>query len=149
MPRRLNGWQRLWIVVAALWLIVVISFLVAGVPKGSDHQETRVSASMDAAGHYLERTKPGFIYRGAWSSRHERHGALSDEELLSRLHKTYEGKVDFSAIETEYQRKMDHLPQEWLKAAGVAFLVWFVPAGLVYVLGVALAWILQGFRQPR
>lgn len=144
--KRLNGWQRLWVALSVIWLLVVAAFTIALWSSASDYEHRRLDDSIDAVGHYLERENPSYRYEGAWATR-TKYNDLSDDQLLARLHDEYKGKVDFQPIETEYRRKLDRLPTERAEAVGVALLVWFVPAAAVYALGLTVAWIRRGFRQ--
>jgi len=147
MARRLNGWQRLWVAVSAIWLLTVGAFSVSLMPKASDYASSRLYETLDVVGRHLEREDQSFRYEGAWATRTKYEG-LNDDQLLVRLHEKFRGKVDFQSIEAEYRRKVDRLPVERARVVGIAFLVWFVPAAALYAFGLALAWIISGFRQP-
>lgn len=146
MVKCLNGWQRLWVVFSVVWLLIVAAFTVAFLPKASNYASTRLYDSIDAMGRYLERENPSYRYEGAWATR-TKYSDLSDDQVLANLHERYNGKVNFQTIEMEYHRKIDRLPTERAKTIGTAFLVWLIPGAAVYGLGLAVAWIIRGFRQ--
>lgn len=83
MTKRLNGWQRLWVLVSLVWLVATAAVTFFVLPKASDYRADRVTGSLDAVGHYLERTNPDFHYEGAWTTRTTYYANLSDDELVN------------------------------------------------------------------
>lgn len=146
MVKHLNGWQRLWVALSAILLLVVAAVTVALMPKASDYASTRLDESIDAVGRHLEHENPNYRYEGAWAAR-TKYTDLSDDQVITKLHETYKGKVDFQNIDVEYRRKVDRLPTERAKTVGIAFLVWFTASAALYGLGLTVAWIIKGFRQ--
>lgn len=147
MTRRLNGWQRLWVVLAVIYLLPVVGFTIALFPKQRDLVSSRVYDSIRAVGEYREKNDSGFRFEGAFSFRAKYYSDISDDEIIKGLHEKWGSKVDFSKIEVEYKQKLDALPAERAKAVGIALLAWLVPVLAVYVLGLAVTWIIRGFRR--
>jgi hypothetical protein len=69
MAPRLNGWQRLWVVFAALYLMTIIGFTLVAFPKREDIESSRVYDSISAIGKYRETSETGFSLEGAYSVR--------------------------------------------------------------------------------
>jgi hypothetical protein len=148
MLERLNGWQRLWIVLSVIYLIVVVAFVIAVMPRASHYARSRLYNSIDTVGRYLERDDASFRYEGGWTMRTKYYADLSDEQVLAKLHDKYKDKVDFDPVESEYRRKMNRRLLEQAQTFGIALLFWLIPVVALYILGVGVAWIIRGFRQP-
>ena len=148
MMRHLSGWQRLWVFLSTIWLVIVGFFAFTMMPKASDYATTRLYGTMNAVGKYLEKENPDVHYVGPWTTRTKYYSDLTDNEILGKLHSKYKDTVDFTSVEREYRYKMDGLRTEQLKAVGLSFLVWIIPSLLVYILGYGVAWIVKGFQQP-
>jgi hypothetical protein len=147
MVRRLNGWQRLWVVLSVLYLVPVIGIAVILFPKQESLDESRVYDSISAVVSYVEKTEKARISEGVYTIRSKHYGDLPNDEIIQRLHEKWCGKVDFTTIEEDYKQKLDALPTERAKTAGIAFLAWLVPVIALYVLGLAIGWIIRGFRR--
>jgi len=106
----------------------------------------RLHESLDAVGRHLQREDPSVRYEGAWAMRNK-YADLRDDELLIRLHEKFSQKVNFERIDAKYHRSIEQLPAKRLKILGGAFLVWLVPAAMLYASGSAVAWVIRGFRQ--
>ena len=148
MIRHLNGWQRLWVLSSAIWLVIVGIFASTMIPKSSDYAKDRLYDTIDVVGKHLEKENPDVYYKGAWTTRTEDYADLKDDEILDKLHSKYEDSVDFTPIEREYRHKINGLRTDQLKTVGISFLVWGIPSLLVYILGVAVGWVFKGFQQP-
>ena len=148
MIRHLNGWQRLWVLLSAIWLIIVGIFASTMIPKTSDYAAARLYDTIDAVGKHLEKENPEVHYEGAWATRTKYYADLKDDEILDKLYSKYKDSVDFTPVEREYRHKMDGLRTEQFKTVGISFLVWVIPSLLVYILGYAVGWVFKGFRQP-
>jgi len=144
MNLRLNGWQRLWILLSALYLALVVVAAIAKMPRSSDYINTRVHASIDAVGKYMEVSTPGYTYEGSYAVRQKHYADLSDEQILDRLHTKFAGKVDLEPIDREYKQKMQAEQATFL---GYAVASWLGPITLLYAIGAAIAWVIRGFRR--
>ncbi len=43
---KLNGWQRIWVVLAALWLVPVVSFSIVTFPQGSELSDEEIQQQL-------------------------------------------------------------------------------------------------------
>lgn len=146
MLRRLNGWQRLWVLATILYLGPVCVVAIDSFPKARDYTRTRVDDSIEAVGRYMETTTTGYTFEGAYAVRQKYYGDLSDDEIIDRISTKFKGKVDLSRIELEYLRKLDGLRGEQAKILGYALMWWLIPSLSLYLLGLAVAWVIRGFR---
>jgi hypothetical protein len=149
MNKHLNGWQRLWVVLVVLYLVPVVLINIDALPTASDYARTRLHDSIDLAGKHMESTTPGYTFEGSYTVREKYYADLTDEQIIERLHTKFKDKVDFTKIESEYHRKISGLGTEQAKTVGYAILWWLLPSALLYLFGVAVAWVIRGFRGER
>jgi hypothetical protein len=146
--RRVGGWHRLWIVLSAIYFVLVL--VIAGVlfpeSKPGISQEERLKRSSDLVAQFLK-ANPDFakqppILPSEYGGRPVDRSKFPDE--VARLHAKYRGRVDFSSIEDAVAPSNT---VERLRYIGVAFLTWLVPVVVLYVLGLAVRWVFKGFTE--
>ena len=143
----LNGWRRLWILLSVLYLVPVVLVAMQEAPKATDYWDSRLDASIEAVGKYMEQITPGYTFEGSYTVRRKHYSDLTDTEILERLHTKFAGKVDLSRIDREYEQKMDGLRWKQATAIGYAAAWWLGPIVFLYALGSCIAWIIRGFRR--
>jgi hypothetical protein len=138
---RLNGWQRLWILLSTIYFIGVVSIAVLLFPKKADYLSTRVYDTINLTIKHVPDLQGSYAYqvRDAYKD-------LSDEEVINKIHAKFKDKVDYSEIESDYGRKIEGLSSEKAKAAGIWFLVWLIPSLATYALGRSVGWVISGFK---
>lgn len=146
MKSKLNGWQRLWIVITILYLIPVVIGTMSYLPKREEILSSRTYAAIDAVAEYRKVNESDFRWDGAYSVRTTFYANLDDDQVFARLSEKWGSKVNLAVIEAEHQKRLDALPVAKAKIVGLGLLCWLIPAILVYVLGLSVAWIIQGFR---
>ncbi len=136
--KRISGWHRLWLVLLAIYLLLVvaISAFVYPQPQATFSQEERLKRSVALVAEYLK-ANPGFakqppILPSEYGGIPVDRSKIPDE--LDRLHAKYKGRVDFSAVENA---SAPDLTDERQRFIGMVFLIWFVPITLIYVLGLS------------
>jgi len=174
MKKRLNGWQRLWIVFCGLCFLATGVITVLTLPTGSEHERKRLLDSIDLVSRHnaiLQRVEAAgfskaeikeYLSKGGKldnvrlvdhespdTIRTKYYADLSDKEILARLHETYSKKVDFGSIEAEYKKDMARSGTDRLRFGLYAFLVWCCISLGVYGLGFSVAWVIKGFRQKQ
>lgn len=158
MQLKLNGWQRLWVVVASIYFVVVFGFAAATFPDGASLESERatlaVEAALDAqvnAAHALGDDRAELdalrnLKMGAARVRSEAYGDLTNAEIIQRLRAKFDGKADFTALDEKMRRDTERLRDDRSKFIFQAIAWWVIPALVLYVLGVAIGWIVRGFR---
>lgn len=163
MMKRLNGWQRLWIVLSALYAILVVLFTANSIAESEHYSDsTRASYALKAFADHpqnkqietlpLEKRRELAIdssrarLRLAGEHQEDRQ---TDEEFVRSLSEKWRGSIDFSGIEAENQKMMEQFSLVRVKAIGYGFLAWATPVALLYILGLSVGWIARGFRGGR
>lgn len=149
MIKYFNGWQRLWLVVVAMYLVPVVFLTIDALPTASAYSTTRVLDTIEFAGRQMESSKPGYTFEGSHAVREKYYSDLTDEQIIERVHAKFKDRIDFSKIESEYKRRLDNLYAEQIKVVGSSLLWWIIPSALLYLFGVAVAWVIRGFRRDR
>jgi len=170
--KKLNGWQRLGILLSAMWLSVVvvgaIVFIFAETDRLTRHQgSSRAEVQSEWAFNSIQTVwdapsqQPdpsfGFVPSADQSSALEavrnKYGDLDDVTFVERYQTSYPD-VNFGQVNTEYEQLLGELPIKYqqdrqravIRAVGYGFLVWIVPSAFVFFLGRAVAWVWHGFK---
>jgi len=139
---KLSGWQRLWLVLSVIYLIVVAAFTIILMPKASQYSSSMVHDTIQTTIDNVPKLSNMYVYQIR-----EAYSDFSDEELIQKIHEKYKDEVDFDAIEKKYRNKMSHLPSVRAKFIGLGLLFWVAPIVLVYILGISVGWIVKGFKK--
>lgn len=119
---RLNGWQRLWLVVAVIWLPMSAWVVADDFPTDADRPSY--------AKALVEQQK---LIELAQSRMLGAPLVLSEKEKWARA--------------AEWNRQIDRdILDAQLIAAGKGLALWIGPMMALYLLGMAVAWIRTGFR---
>ena len=132
---KLSGWQRLWILLSVIYLVIPVLFLIADWPTKKEIEDKWVYDTLEIV---RQPSDSVFEIRSAYND-------LSNQELVERVHKKF-GKAKFEKIDKEYQKELKNLNYKRLKSFGVAFLFWIVPVIVLYILGKGVGWVYRGFR---
>ncbi len=160
----------MWVVVSAIWLIVVGVLAVYFLPSDRDPLTKKAQATIAAVESFQRREISERSINVAWPNR-KFAPWLNDSEakellwLEYRAYKTtgpepreedllflIEGvqdrfrSVDYAPVESAFKENLDARNKRRIKNTGLAFLAWLVPSGLMYLCGVTVAWIIDGFR---
>ncbi len=141
---RLNGWQRLWLLVSVIYFLLVVSLTALLLPKKSDYLRTRVYDTINLIIKNIPELRGSYAYQIR-----DAYPELSDDDVVKRIHSKFKGQVDFSSIEDEYNARLAKLPSAQAEAFGIGFLFWIVPVALTYLLGWAIGWVIKGFRRNK
>ena len=139
---RLNGWQRLWVVISLLWMGVVAAYTLT---RGASQSEIYHSWANDLLGYLV--TEASDLKSYSVTSLRSTYSDLSDKELIEALHKKYIGKhpayrYGFEQIDAKYERKIAGEDSNPL----ISVLIAVVLPVLLYVLGWTFVWVRNGFK---
>jgi hypothetical protein len=151
---KLNGWQRLWVVVAVLWMLPVLVYVFALWPRAGAITKAQVYDRMTQ--------EDGRRLDDYWPVIAAEYGGTSSE---SRLH-VVEPSVNVDGYSLEFSEGTtpedmkrttegfhDGLRQALLRTrlsfTGLALTVWVVPVMMLYALGWGIAWVRRGFHHNK
>jgi hypothetical protein len=154
---RLNGWQRLWVVLSAVWMILTAMLTSttwpptilsldpsAGIPVGSD-----VTYLMDGVLAADEKVTSSEFARRL-KAKYPEYLDLSDETLVNRTLTRYpyyrQFMSDLNAFDQSAPSADEVNAANRREAVVHGALLALIPPLGVYVLGIAIAWIRRGFR---
>lgn len=173
---RLNGWQRLWVLLSMIYGLAVFIFSLLLFPDSNTYDQRRVYAYIESASKYNNvyntLIKAGFspkeieehIAKGnkleeskisdeslesPQDIRNKYYSDLSDAQLINKIREKYYKKIDFNKIESEYQKDLNALKNEKFQFIGLAMLAWVIPIGAIYLLGMSIKWVIQGFQRGK
>lgn len=145
MLLRLNGWQRLYIVLSVVYLFVLAFLASSDFPTAGDYEGQRLERSIKLVEQYLQNQgKDEKLWPTGLTANQLLFG---DQELLTKLHHEFKDRVDFSKVEKEYRSGLIIVRVKFvLNAIG---LVWLTPVVGIYLsfLGVikVAKWVISGF----
>jgi hypothetical protein len=140
--RRLNGWQRLWVLICVIYLIVVSLVCYVEMPKKSSIFDKWAYDMIEVVKRNDPQLKdsPTWLIKSAYED-------INDEEIIQRIRNKFENyKSEFQKIDKRYKKQLDALPSKKLKTLGVFFLFWIIPSILLYLFGWSIGWVYKGFR---
>jgi len=173
--KNLNGWQRLGILLSAIWLVVVIvGAIIAAVSATNrlkDHQENgRALVQSEWAFASIETvwndpsTQPDpslrlvpdpdpEVQQSAKEAVRNRYGDIDAVTFVERYQKSYPD-VNFGKVNAEYEQLLDGLQIKYrqdrervvLRISGFALLLWVVPSVLAYLFAWGVGWVWRGFK---
>jgi len=159
--KNLNGWQRLGILLSAIWLAIVVAVAIVLIVEETDRARVRQGSdralvhSEWAEATIEEASEPDPSIRSfpdIEATRSE-YSDLDDVTFVEQYQKSYPD-VNFGLVNAEYERLLDELQIEYqqnrvrvvLRISGYAFLFWAVPSVLVFLLARAVVWVWRGFK---
>jgi hypothetical protein len=136
---RLNGWQRLWVLVCILYSVLVVLFAWADYGdetrvRTSDVQLSQSSTKAIAIGLAMERNK-------------QRVAKIEfpDGTILSLDPKTPDDEQE--QVAAEYWDAVESVkPSKRLRFTGLVAAFWIIPCITLYILGWAIGWVYRGFK---
>jgi hypothetical protein len=155
---RLNGWQRLWVVLSGLYFLAVCTFAVLTFPDGEslsrESANLAVEIALQAQGKSAQTAGDQRallnamrdLEYGAARVRAEAYGDLSDTELIQRIRAKWEGQANFAPLNEKLRRDTKRIRDRRFNFALQALVWWIIPVLMVYALGWATAWVVRGFQ---
>jgi len=174
--KRLNGWQRLWVVLSVVWLVTCVVLII----QDASRETLRLDRQLDTA--LAERrsewvytsiqtvwadpsTQPdpslGFVPDADQSSALEavrnKDSDLDDVAFVERYQKSYP-EVDFGQVNADYEQAVAGLQLKHqqdatemrLEGIGGVLVLWVIPSGLVYLFAWGgwrvVVWVWRGFK---
>lgn len=131
--KRLNGWQRLWVVVSGALAVAAIAF---GLQKFE--MESQIDQNYQWKVEHLKEIRRALLN----PKPNETKNKYSYAENW-----TVDGVEDeISAAGIQYEKDLKMLPSEQTKAVLVPLILWLLASGILYLIGWAIGWIYRGFR---
>lgn len=132
-PVRLNGWQRLWIVLFVGWTVLVALFSYYSFParRWALPSQEWINAASDRASASHEELKTFHIEGLVTNIPFPK--SLGNDEIVRQL-------------DEEVSRVLDAQRRDWLE---VTIGLWLVPFALLYAIGWSIGWIRRGFARAQ
>lgn len=151
MTMKLGGWQRLWVVVAVLYLLVVAGVTWSTWPASVSHEYTLYSRIPSEArtrilnSHVKAENEQAFIQDARTAKDAELVEMLNSHILVFRKDLP---RAEAEASARAYWAEVEHVAKENRVAhLAQAIAWWAIPLALIYALGLAVRWTYRGFKQ--
>lgn len=142
--RKLNGWQRLWILLAIIWLVPVLALTISE----AETQATIKGRWARDIVNMEKRYHPAFTW----------YNDKSDEDIISPHSDqpfdpaaaemvTESEQQDKSNLKQLYNRELKNLSAKQNSNYKRGFLLYVIPLVVLYGLGIGCGWIYRGFRR--
>src|SRR4030066_2189531 len=151
--KRLNGWQRLWMLMGVLYIIPVAFFSYSNMPKKADiMREWTIDVIELVKKHDDNMTKYSTIdVLNSYSD-------MSYDNIILKIRSKATGKTkshfknliadaEFQIIEDWHRVKLESLLSDQLKIISYGIIFWLVPLGLIYLIGMGIRWVYEGFNK--
>lgn len=149
MKKKLNGWQRLWILIISLYLTFVLYFASISFPNKSDLYREWAYSILDLEKKHDKsiNSLSNWEIREAYTKK-----GITDEKFIERLkeksiEKPPDYQSEFAEIEKKHSAKIIKLKGKQIRYTVNALLIWFLPSSLIYILGISIAWVYKGFKK--
>lgn len=141
----LNGWQRLWVVIGLIFLLLTGLLLIEDIPT---QEKVYRSWANETIEHTLKLEE--FKSLSLWQVR-SKYSDYSDQVIIEKIQYKFGAKdgeyaLDFSAINTNHQSQLNNLFQNQIKSVGKYLDIWAIVMGVIYVLGWLVGWVIRGFK---
>ncbi len=149
---KMNGWKRIWLLLAAIWMVPVAVFTFTELPNDTESgiKSRWASEIIDLQKKYHGQGESMAAYRQII------YGNASDEEIIHPSGRK-SGKFDLSSaipaeeaeqINQQYEIELVLLANKSpSKAVLIGFIVWLIPLLTIYVFGLGIYWVYVGFRR--
>jgi len=135
--RKLNGWQRLWVLASVVWLLLVGYYTYANYPRGPSFADVGRASCI-------------------FSDLYGKDAKRAIEKVLPNLASLEEGspktcKDLFQKIaQSGRANEVQQVYEQYLRESRLAFFArtiayWAIPVVLVYLFGMGAAWVIRGF----
>ena len=145
MMNTLNGWQRLWVLLSALYLIPILVFSAYTFPNptGIAHEDTFYDLLAPELRAKL------FIDEKNRISNDQFNVEMPNGHILR--YKSGLKKTEMERVAAEYYELLENRAnKERVKHVLLALTWWIVPSIFLYVFGWTVGWVYKGFkRSPR
>ena len=140
MKIKLNGWQRLWVVLSIIYFVIVVGFTFLLWSTESEIENSWVYSLIDKT---KDPNDHSYEIRDAYKD-------ISDKELIRRINAKYSSNKDYkeilNTINLKYQSEVQSLWKKQFRAIAIALMAWLLPIAIVYLLGLCFGWIYKGFK---
>ncbi len=174
--KNLNGWQRLGILLSAIWLVVVIAgtivFTISATGRLKDKLESSraeaadmwVQASIQIVwddpstqfgrrGDIVPNPRTATDEKAAVRDKYADLDDFSDVAFVKGWQNAYP-EVDFGGVNAVYEDTLNEMQslyrqsrtQVALRTSGLGFLLWAVPSVLAYLFAWGVGWVWRGFK---
>lgn len=142
---KFNGIQRLWVVSAIVWLLVVLVLEARTFPTESEWRSESIASAQRT--RKLREVEAHEASMACVERLRKQAIACNESELNVRNNLLELGEIEYKGVLAGGERLIaEELQGEQLSRVGQAFALWFGPSVAVYVLGIGIAWVVRGFR---
>jgi hypothetical protein len=140
---KLNGWQRIFVVLAIFYFIIVNWAVIFFIPTQSEIDNNQVTEIITVL-----RDEIPALHNYTTSVLRNIYNNIGDKELIERLYTKYsdDPTLRLNDIQDKYNRENEFLLLNQLKWVVYGFIWWIIPLLIVYLFGWSIGWVSKGFK---
>lgn len=144
----LNGWQRIWLVLGVVSLLLSGVFLIGKIPSESDIYHSWVSETIE-----LTLTLDEFENLSIWDVR-KAYSHISDEIIIQKVQGKFSNSnegysLNFADVNKKYETRLHNLFKSQALILFRFLGAWIIVMLAIYVFGWSIGWIARGFRTEK
>lgn len=147
--RQFKPWQRLWIVTAIIYLLMLAGCYYVIMPNQESIERKMVFAVTEEVRRYDRMAFAGESPRNIFEIARSQGYSAWITKLRSRYQIGPEGNDGFDKIEKNFQKERSDLPVKHAIGLLVCLVAWLLPMAALYGAGFVLDWIKRGVRGIR
>ena len=155
---RLNGWQRLWVLIAIIYLIPIAIITINSFPTKNQIYNKWYEYLYSI--YYIANEKTdneGFLLRSQIKNLDQQQKIIFLEaSIRSKQHIDTGNEMDQIVYQNArqsipdfrktYEADLNELPSNQKEIITISLLIWIVPLVIVYIFGLILKWVYKGFK---
>lgn len=151
-----GGWQRLWVLVSGIYLILVVIFVVMTFPKSEHIRHSQALYEQLSPEHKkkilgYENSERYQTEKAPYLEEAKKRGLITEVEMPNGHVMVFMSKLPQEEMETvtqEYWKVVENeASNRRVRYLGFAFLWWLVPVCSIYLLGWSTGWVHRGFKK--
>ncbi len=149
--KRLNGWQRVYVIAVAVWFAAYAVKMAKDLPTAEKSRATW-AALAEAEAPSMRQDRQAFldcIGSHVLIPNDNANESAEKCDALAKSGATLEDRKHFADVIAKGEADIrDELPRAQAIEAGLTLASWLITSGLLYGCGMLVAWVARGFRKP-
>lgn len=159
MMPRINGWQRLWIVLSILYFFIVIflAFLIwpetTTVEKHFYNETNRLINEAKGKNEKIEISElieEALRRKLLDTPKNEAEIMMANKNWLALAERNileHQGQIDFTEVRSSYEEGLRKQTEHRKQIILASSLSWILPIVVFYIFGLTICWVIRGFQK--
>jgi hypothetical protein len=146
LPRlsELEGWQRLWVVTAAIYLLLLMVTGYVLMPDRKEIEKAMVFEVTEEVRRYDGLAFVGESPQGIFEAARKEGYANWISHVREKYRIGASGNAGFDRIDRKYHQALATLASRWMTMGVWLVIAWTVPMAVLYAMGYVVQWVEKG-----